>query len=428
MPEELHSTAPTEETISPRLAEDPKQNGPAPSTEIDPALSSGCQDGGEPGNGSSMRKGEDKIQILDLHSRNPLISFQGQIYSCAWATTIGTDVLLTHPSSGVPFEPELKLKGVNVLSATGIKLLGTPVQLVPKRDVRADKLTKKAEVTAIQQVVDQRHRQQEATSTQQHSNTPMSDVAKGKRPEGIGEKDGPPAILEPLKLPIGPQNGRAKNLQARFLERIANAKARKGDTDKVILNSKKKLTGSGWRAWYSQKEDAVTKGRGADEDEDERDDREQDAVDVDEDAVNAGNPGDGAPGPQDQDEEMRDDEDEDEENSVDSDDHIELLFPTKLLKKQAARKDDPPVQPPRQSVVFEASSELYLTPAEREDIMRSTGLREGGESRDVGGGRGRGRGGGGSKSSTRKKARFANVEGRDASEDRGDADVRMRGT
>ena len=338
------------------------------STEIDPALRGENEGQGGQRDGADVHE-ENKIQILDLHTRNPLVSFQGQIYSCAWATTIGTDVLLTHPSSSIPFAPELKLPGVNVLASTGIKLLGTPVQLVPKRDAHADKFTRRAEAAAIQQVVDDHERQYEATSTQQQQqdDVAMSEVAKGKRPEGVGEEDDrrlPPPILEPLRLPIGPQNGRAKNLQARFLERIANAKARKGDTDKVIINSKKKITGSGWRAWYRQKEAAEREERErvGDEDEDEQEQDAAVAASEDEDARRQADH-EGGTGQaleerlrdQDDDEEMHDEveegegeeEEEEEQDSIDSDDPVELLFPTKTPRssgdKSASLKPDPPV-------------------------------------------------------------------------------------
>ena len=407
---------------------DPKLSTAGPSTDVDPALSGDGYTGDKPSALTGEPNGENKIQILDFHTRNPLISYQGQVYSCAWGTTIGTDVLLTHPSSAIPYEPELKLKGVNVLASTGIKLLGTPVQLVPKRDLRTDQSTRKAEVAAINEVLEQRERQ--AASNQQDGDVPMSDVAKGKQPVHTASAEASrPPILEPLRLPIGPQNGRAKNLQARFLERIANAKASRGDTDKVILNSKKKITGSGWRAWYSQRDDAARdagqEGSGDDDGLDELE-GEDGAEDGNGDAVEDRAPGlkDGER-PQNPDAEMQDGE-----ASIDSDDPEELLFPTKRTdkgKQKVVTKQQQPGRTTSNNATFEASKDLYLTPAERDALQIESTSRRGASSVR---GRGRGRGGRGGRGSRGRGSRGGKVVVTGAREGDlvEDGDVQMGGT
>ena len=35
----------------------------------------------------------DKIQIVDLHGDNPIISYQGNFYSCKWSSSIGSDLI-----------------------------------------------------------------------------------------------------------------------------------------------------------------------------------------------------------------------------------------------------------------------------------------------------------------------------------------------
>ena len=370
-------------------------------------------------------KEEDKIQILDFHSRNPLISYEGQIYSCAWSTTIGTDVLLTHPSTTISFTPELKLKDVNVLATTGIKLLGTPVQLVPKHNASTKSSTRKAEAAAINNVLEQRERQAEATQ-QDGDDVPMSDVARGKQPVRLREDETPrPPVFEPLRLPIGPQNGRAKNLQARFLERIANAKARKGDTDKVILSTKQKHTGSGWRHWQGQQGDKGGKGeqrQAGDEDAMNYLEGEARNEDVDE-AVAQKQVSGGDDRPQAQDEEMR------YEAPIDTDDPEELLFPTKHIEKgkqPVAKEAQQPPAPtePKNAPTFEASKELYITPAERGVLQREKTSQRGasstrGRGRARGGRRGRGRG-----SRSGKVVAVGTREGDHAE----DGDVQMGGT
>ena len=409
--------------------DDPKLSTAGPSTEIDHTLSGEGLNGEKQSDSTSERNGEDKIQILDFHTRNPLVSYQGQIYSCTWSTTIGTDVLLTHPSSTIPFEPELKLAGVNILASTGIRLLGTPVQLVPKRDAPTDQSTRKAEAAAINEVIAQRERQ--ATSNQQDGDVSMSDVAKGKQPVRTEADEAPrPPILEPLQLPIGPQNGRAKNLQARFLERIANAKARRGDTDKVILNSKKKITGSGWRAWYSQRADEARDARQeANVDEDGLGHLEGEAPDEDDDGHMTNNRASGIEDderPRLHDAEMRDNE----EASIDSDDPEKLLFPTKHTEKgkqKAAQNPQPPVPAPSTNAAFEASKDLYLTPAER-DALRNEKTSQRGANSMRGSGRGRGSRGGRASRSRGLRGGRAMATGTKEGDHAEDGDVQMGGT
>ena len=44
-----------------------------------------------------------QIQILDLHTTNPIINYLGTLYSCSWTTPLGTDIILTTE----PAEPSI---------------------------------------------------------------------------------------------------------------------------------------------------------------------------------------------------------------------------------------------------------------------------------------------------------------------------------
>ncbi|EWC46570.1 hypothetical protein DRE_04293 [Drechslerella stenobrocha 248] len=39
------------------------------------------------------------FQLLDLDTYNPLVNYEGKVYSCAWATTIGTELIFEPPYS-----------------------------------------------------------------------------------------------------------------------------------------------------------------------------------------------------------------------------------------------------------------------------------------------------------------------------------------
>lgn len=106
-----------------------------------------------PGDPASLSN-PDSIQILELHSDNPLIAHQGKLYSCQWASAVGTDLLFTLPtessSPNVPLAPELedanaktqpasttplrKTADYTILAATPHRLICEPVVRKPKID------------------------------------------------------------------------------------------------------------------------------------------------------------------------------------------------------------------------------------------------------------------------------------------------------
>ena len=167
---------------------------------------------------SEEREFEDRIQILDLHTKNPVISYRNQIFSCQWTSTIGTDLLLTPPESENSLPKLLEGDGFDILATTNIKIVGQPVDLVPRYDAV---VSEPAEAPARA--------------------VPAQPETKNTNAEPAGEA--------PIRIPVGPESGRARQNQARFLERLMAAKSAKGDTDTIPLYPRKKVTGSGWRSW-----------------------------------------------------------------------------------------------------------------------------------------------------------------------------------
>ncbi|KAL8684744.1 MAG: hypothetical protein Q9218_008158, partial [Villophora microphyllina] len=165
-----------------------------------------------------------RVQILDLHTPNPLISYNSQLYSCTWASTIGTDVFLVSPSSlsSLPNTTPLQtFPNVSILSTSCIKLTARPITITPKPE-------------------------------------------PSQHPPGSE-----PAANDPLKIPLAPTAKTQQRNQASFLEKLIAIKAAKGEKDEVTVFSRVANQGTGWRARRKQDEArallAVDNGPGGDD-------------------------------------------------------------------------------------------------------------------------------------------------------------------
>ena len=173
-------------------------------------------------------KTEDRIQILDLHTRSPVISYRNQIYTAQWTDTIGTDILLTTPDSSSPFPPQHSYPEFDIQAITSIKLVGRPVQLIPRGPSKSSELdtTNAPSNPAVPTTSN------EASSSSQIANPPQSQ----------------PPLPYP-RIPVNMGDSLSRQNQARFLQRLIAAKASKGEADSVTVYSKRRHTGSGWRSW-----------------------------------------------------------------------------------------------------------------------------------------------------------------------------------
>ena len=169
---------------------------------------------GQPEEDPSLSETEGRIQILDLHTQNPLISYQNQMYSCEWTSTLGTDLLLITPSPDFP-HPMLREKpNVSLLATSSIKLMGRPAQIAA------------------------RHNTEEGG----HPSTPATESSTASAQTAGPEK------ATPVKIPLGATPSRARQNQASFLERLIAIKAKKGEKDNVTIYTQKVNQGSGWRS------------------------------------------------------------------------------------------------------------------------------------------------------------------------------------
>ncbi|KAF2729015.1 hypothetical protein EJ04DRAFT_404283, partial [Polyplosphaeria fusca] len=70
-----------------------------------------------------------QIQISGLHTQNPLIVYNGQLLSCKWASTVGTEIFFAKPEEGSLEEPLRKLPSVDLIGFGSTKLMATSARL-----------------------------------------------------------------------------------------------------------------------------------------------------------------------------------------------------------------------------------------------------------------------------------------------------------
>ncbi|OJJ04559.1 hypothetical protein ASPVEDRAFT_31005 [Aspergillus versicolor CBS 583.65] len=141
-----------------------------------------------------------RVQILGLHTHNPIISYQNQIFSGTWADQIGTELFFARPDMvGAEFDtieaasthiaPLKHTEDFDLISANSVKILGRKANLIS-------------------------------------SSGPT--VAPGQREPSFGSTQG--SALDAPGLVYKPEH---QSNQARFLNRLKDLKSHKGETDTV---------------------------------------------------------------------------------------------------------------------------------------------------------------------------------------------------
>ena len=179
-----------------------------------------------------------RIQILDLHTQNPLISYHDRIYSCTWASTIGTDIFLASPESlsaasidREPLTPIYTLPNVSIIGTSCINLTARPVTITPRNDSSQPQSTNIAPSTHLQPV----------------PISPNDDPPQPLKITSPPSASGVPIQDQPLKIPLSPGAANTRRAQASFLESLSAIKASKGETDQVTVHAVKQNQGTGWR-------------------------------------------------------------------------------------------------------------------------------------------------------------------------------------
>lgn len=77
------------------------------------------------------------MQITGLHTTNPLIMYNGQLLSCNWGSTIGTDMFFVKPSpeAAESEEPLRSLPSVDLLAISSAKLMANVARLRPRDEI-----------------------------------------------------------------------------------------------------------------------------------------------------------------------------------------------------------------------------------------------------------------------------------------------------
>ncbi|PWY69211.1 hypothetical protein BO94DRAFT_477904, partial [Aspergillus sclerotioniger CBS 115572] len=145
----------------------------------------------------------DRVQILALHTPNPIISYQNQIFSGSWADQIGTELLFSRPEHphdaaeteiSTPVIPLRQTKNYDLLAANSVKILGRKANLI----------SSSSNVYAPDASAAQEPAETNATTTTTAS-------------AGMVRKTAP------------------QTNQARFLDRLASLKRSKGESDPVRM-------------------------------------------------------------------------------------------------------------------------------------------------------------------------------------------------
>ncbi|KAL8689735.1 MAG: hypothetical protein Q9224_004575, partial [Gallowayella concinna] len=214
---------------------------------------------------------DDRLQILDLHTSNPLISYNSKIYSCNWASTIGTDIFLAAPdllpaAPNDPFRvvPLHTLPNVSIIGTSCISLTARPATIRPRND--APKIQPSHSVPRAEE-------QSILASAKNIIPQEPSGLSSPARPQTEDAHHN-----QPLKIPLSPTAAHTRRAQTSFLESLIAIKAAKGETDQVTVYNTKTNQGTGWRVQRRLAEEAQT--RDPDGDDDDHDDGDIEPMDL----------------------------------------------------------------------------------------------------------------------------------------------------
>lgn len=96
------------------------------------------------GTGEEKDELENWFQILDLHTKNPLVSYRGGIFSCEWASSIGTEMFFVKRSASDDdplYEPMRSLNAWDLIGTSSARLLGSDATLVHRAERAPQEVT-----------------------------------------------------------------------------------------------------------------------------------------------------------------------------------------------------------------------------------------------------------------------------------------------
>lgn len=186
----------------------------------------------EPVNDETSQQDNPKhpLQIIELESENPLIAYNKQLYSCHWATDVGTSVFLSAPSDNMDVEsnPLRSFKTFDMVGTTSARLMGVPVKVRPRL----------VPLSA-------------ARRNDNYNSEDVSTLADGEVIRSSAEHG--------LQIDL-PDNAPADKVsQARFLERLSALKRQRGEMDHVPVKPIKQYSRP--ENWEQEREDWLAQER-----------------------------------------------------------------------------------------------------------------------------------------------------------------------
>ncbi|KAF2173921.1 hypothetical protein M409DRAFT_16189 [Zasmidium cellare ATCC 36951] len=153
------------------------------------------------------------LQIIDLHTTNPLIKFDDQIFSCYWSTDLGTQVHIAQ-AGDIP-SPRRAGTVLDVVGTSQTRLIGKPASLKPRED-GGRRQEGGAQTNAIE-IKDASDSEYELEERSQKSTPAPSTQTPGTL----------------LEIPQELLTSKAVKDQASFLERLSEVKLKKGEHDPI---------------------------------------------------------------------------------------------------------------------------------------------------------------------------------------------------
>jgi hypothetical protein len=186
--------------------------------------------------GTDTTAAAERMQIVGLHEKNPIISYNNAIYSCQWATDLATQIFLAPPPAH--FDPEhtalRSTPSFDVLGTSCARLVALPASIQPK----------------VSSIPSPTKKVQKSLGLDTSYTTAEGDVIQQTTAQG-------------LRIGLPSTASAQRTSQAKFLEALSAIKARRGDTDAVpVTNIKVYHAPKGWeeeRAEWIEKESARSK-------------------------------------------------------------------------------------------------------------------------------------------------------------------------
>ncbi|CZT14621.1 uncharacterized protein RCC_00593 [Ramularia collo-cygni] len=187
-----------------------------PQSRVSSDEDSSDDDDGDDDDDDEERRGKlPALQILDLHTSNPLIKFEQSVYSAYWTTDLGTQFHIAQ--TGHNSHPLRKGTILDVLGISRARLLGKPVQLID--------------------------RNAPSHPIPSHSKpTPSSNPVVEQEDDDDDQDSSMVLTTGPLKIPRSILKTDKSKSQASFLERLSEIKHRKGERDQVPILAVKHYT------------------------------------------------------------------------------------------------------------------------------------------------------------------------------------------